>query len=120
MDAIFSKLREWTNRQRDAGFLASQVSSEISDLNISQEDARRLLDSRPDVRERMLAMAATHGLSAEDIDRSRGTALDIALSCGGCVNEGVCRHFLDGASKADPDAFCPNAAIYRELAAAKA
>ena len=119
MIAWFSKLRDFANRQRDAGFLASQASSSISDLAITREDARLLLESRPDVRERMLAMAAIHGLSAGDIDKNRGTALDIALSCGGCVNEGVCKHHLDGTSKADPYDFCPNAVIYDELATEK-
>ena len=120
MNAIFSKFRNWANRHRDADFLSSQMSSGIGDLAIPREDARRLLDSRPDVRERMLAMAAMHGLSARDIDQDRATALDVALSCGDCANESLCMRFLEGSQKADPADFCPNNQTYREMASHKA
>jgi hypothetical protein len=118
MTAILEKIHRWVNEGRDAAYLAGQGRA-APDLPIDRADARRLLNSRADVRERMTDMAGRFGLTAADIDQDWGTALEVSLACGACRSEKTCRKYLEGSSDAYPSEFCPNAAIYADLAAMK-
>lgn len=113
MKNIVEKIKSWADRERDASFFAAPGNQ--SDLAISRNDGLRLVHSRADARERLTDMASRFGLSPDDIEADRQTALDVAITCGECSNEKTCRHYLVGDSNADPRDFCPNAGTYQGL-----
>ena len=115
MKSISQAVRDWVMRDQDRGYLAGL---ETTDFGVARSDALDLLDGRSDARERLLAMAARFGLSAEDIDRDRQTSVDIARACGRCRTERICRDYLAGKRDLSPCGFCPNAERYAELARA--
>lgn len=116
---IFSgRIKKWLMRDRDRAFLENLPDRAWGDMGLTKGDALELVDARPDVRERMLAMAARYGLGAEDIDPQRQAALDIALACGRCRSTGVCARYLAGMEGVAPDEFCPNAKRYADMVAA--
>jgi len=115
MKSIRDMLHDWSARAADARFFSEGDGLRENDILVSQEQGLRLLSGRTDTRARMESMAARFGLSAQDIDRNRGTALDVALACGECGSERQCRRYLSGEAAGDPEHFCPNASTYLDL-----
>ncbi|MCG6857219.1 MAG: hypothetical protein LJE67_04055 [Salaquimonas sp.] len=118
MKTLSATIRDWMMRERDRAYVAGLSRIDQEDLGMLRADVFELLDGRDDTRDRLLAMAARFGLSAEDIDRDRQTCLDISLACGKCKSSGICARFLAGDSYVGPDDFCPNASRYAEMAGA--
>ena len=116
MKAISKAIQNWVMQERDRAYLSGIPHMGEEDLGMTRDEALALIDGRADTRERLLAMAGTFGLSAEDIDRDRQASLDISLTCGKCKSSRICARFLAGHSYAGPESFCPNSAKYAEMA----
>lgn len=89
---------------------------DLADLGLNRDDYRILVKGGPGARNRLVAMARTFGLSEADIDKHRGVALDLAEACATCGEARTCQKAIEGRGELPVDR-CPNAAIYRMLAA---
>lgn len=90
--------------------------ADLEDLGLSAVDYEILLSGRPGARRRLVSMAARFGVSEAEIDRDRGIALEAAETCAQCRQSRGCQKALDGQGEMPRDA-CPNAGLYRMLAA---
>src|SRR5690625_4306835 len=105
---------------RDEHIIARMGERELAGIGFTASDLRGMIRLPADIRDRMEAMAAVHGVSPEQIDAERWRAFDMIQVCGHCPHRRAC-----AAALADPEVtpercgFCPNAASYRELARAR-
>ena len=92
--------------------------SAVTDFGIPRGILARAAHAPKPVTDRMLAMAARHGVTA---DRLAGHAADVAgmvESCRTCASVGACRAYLaDPAESPAQAVFCPNHTTYDALCA---
>ena len=120
MASFLNKVADWFRRQQEREYLLSPGSLELADAGISRTDFMTAMAAPADTRERMMSMAAAHGLPEEAIDENRWLALDTARACAQCGERAVCKRWLSGIEEdREPEDFCPNAARYAELAIAR-
>jgi len=87
---------------------------ELSDLGLSRLDCAQLESSKPGTRKRMETLAARFGVTPRMIDADRGLALELALTCGHCVNAKACQNAIDLGVDFRTDR-CPNASVYADM-----
>ena len=120
MIMMFDRLLSWIDRVRALREVDGLDERELGDLGLSRAGLRNVVAAPREVTDRMLAMAARHGLGPQEL---RGHNQDIAgmvESCRSCESLGACRAFL--ADPGDDPAravFCPNHATYEALRAAR-
>src|SRR5690625_693506 len=120
MAGFRARMMRWTTRLREENIVARMDSRALSDIGMTAAGMRVLIGMPVDVRDRMTAMAAVHGVDPEQIDAEPWRAFDMIQACGHCPHRRAC-----SAALADPEVtperctFCPNAPAYQELAAGR-
>lgn len=91
---------------------------ELADLGLSRDQLHFFLNLRPDVPERVAAMARIFGVDEADLRAIHGEYLDILGTCGTCADRGACGVALaEGSLKGPEDCtFCPNWDIFNAKA----
>ena len=88
---------------------------ELADMGLSRADYIRLVTSKDGTRHRMEVLAARFGVTPAMIDADHGMALELAQTCGHCVNAKACQNAIDLGVDFDTSR-CPNASIYADMA----
>ena len=115
---MLERLREMLDQWRRVDEIERLSDRDLSELGMGREDLIALARMPGDVRDRVLAMAALHGLSADQVMRDRAEYLGFYQTCGNCHERGHCAEVLaSGAAGAEDCGFCPNAADYAAKAA---
>lgn len=109
-------MTEFWNTLRRLASPQTPSQADLADLGLSQLDYDILLSGRPGARQRLISMAARFGLDEAQIDRDRGIAFQDAETCARCRVSRQCQQALDGQGEMPKEA-CPNATLYRMLAA---
>jgi len=118
MAGFRERMTRWATRLREENIVARMDSRGLSDIGMTAACMRVMIGMPVDVRDRMTAMAAVHGVDPEQIDAEKWRAFDMIQACGHCPHRRAC-----SAALADPEitpercTFCPNAPAYRELVA---
>ncbi|MBD3665183.1 hypothetical protein [Sulfitobacter aestuariivivens] len=89
---------------------------ELSDMGLTRHDFTRLTTSKAGARERMEVLAARFGVTPQMIDADHGLALELAKTCGHCINTKVCQNAIDLGVEMDTS-LCPNASVYADMSA---
>lgn len=88
---------------------------ELADMGLSRADYNRLMTSKDGTRHRMEVLAARFGVTPRMIDGDHGMALELAQTCGHCVNAKACQNANDLGVEFETSR-CPNATIYEDMA----
>lgn len=73
----------------------------------------------PEVRDRLLAMAALFDVSAGALTQDPRLEQEVVAACAGCGGQAACRRFFEeGGERGQAQAFCPNFGVYQAMSRA--
>lgn len=108
---------QWAARIRDESNIARMDERELGEIGMTASGLHSMIRLPGDIRDRMEAMAAVHGVRPAQIDAERWRAFDMIQACGHCPHRRACSVALaDPQITAEDCTFCPNAPAYHELA----
>ena len=87
---------------------------ELEDLGLARADYNRLMTSKDGTRQRMEVLAARFGVTPAMIDADHGLALELAQTCGHCVNAKACQNAIDLGVPFETTR-CANATVYADM-----
>lgn len=110
------------DRRRQAAEIQTMDRRELADIGLGREELLGFLRFPRDLNDRMRRMAAVFGADFARVERVRGLYTEAAHACGTCVQRDACARELWAEAGTSPErcSFCPNAATYARLAAARA
>lgn len=130
MTNLVDVLRQWMEQGRtimdDARAMrevAEMRHRDVVDLGVSRSDLQRMVRVPRVHRARMESMAMVFGVDPRDIYAERWRNVDAMLACMNCDARTACDAELSDPANASHErcaGFCPNAVLYRQLAAAPA
>jgi hypothetical protein len=116
---MFDRLTALLDRSRTLRELCAMGERDLDDIGVSRGELEAVVTAPPQVTERMLAMAARHGVGQHELAGHNSDFAGMIESCRSCESLGACRGFLaDPAADPARAVFCPNHATYDALCAA--
>lgn len=113
---ILSRALERRRRHREVDAIDERG---LDELGLSRGELHTLVDAPATVIARLSEMAFRHGLDDAKLARSAHDYAQMVDACEHCAATRECRSFLsDPAADVAAAGFCPNRAVYRELAGA--
>jgi len=118
---MFERLKEMFARNALLEQVDNLPDQAMSDLGISRGQLNSLARIPEKVQARMGKMAGRFGADIGTLQRDRGNYLDAIEACHHCGATKACAKALarSGANQAQPEelGFCPNAELYKDVAA---
>lgn len=108
---MLERIRALVDRWREIKEIDALTDRDLDDLGLSRAQVQAFARIPPDTPDRMAAMAANFGISADDLRRNHAEYLDLLGTCGTCHDRATCALVLAKREIARPSdcAFCPNA-----------
>lgn len=113
---MLDRLRALLQSLRSMDEIDGLSDRELADIGFTRAEVADLVRMSAAIPARVARMAAVFGLDAADLQGDRATWVEALEVCGHCGSARECAHrFADGGVTAEgAEAFCPNAALYRD------
>ena len=96
--------------------VASLGNGALDDVGITRDALARTVTAPGAVTDRMLVMAARHGVTADHLAGHTADVAGMVESCRSCASVGACRAYLSDPAESPARAvFCPNHVTYDAL-----
>jgi uncharacterized protein YjiS (DUF1127 family) len=113
---VHDHLKAAHDRRRQLQEIDALDDRAIEELGLTREELREVITVSAEVRERMAAMAARHGLDRTRLEDLRQDYVHLLDVCAHCDAAGKCAEYLADESRGPTAAgFCPNHADYLAL-----
>ncbi|MFN6978240.1 MAG: DUF1127 domain-containing protein [Gemmobacter sp.] len=115
---MLDRLRTWIGAHRVRDAIDALSDRDIADIGLSRGAMTDLATIPATIPARMTRMAALFGVSGAGVAADRPTYLEALGRCAHCSAARTCAQaFTEGSATASAVGFCPNAPLYRDLAA---
>lgn len=116
---MLDRLRTLLHTLRSLDEIDGLSDRDLADISLSRAEVADLARMSAAIPARMARMAAVFGVSEADLTADRATAVEATQRCAHCGAARTCAHqFAEGTVTVEAAAgYCPNAALYRDLAA---
>lgn len=114
---MLERIRALVERWHELKEVEALTERDLDDLGMSRGQVEAFARMPHDTPDRMAAMAANFGISAEDLHANHGEYLELLGTCGTCRDRATCASVLAKKQLARPSdcAFCPNAPAFAEM-----
>ena len=111
---MLNQIRRFLDRLDQLKQVEALSDHDLHDLGMTRAQITAFANMPADVPDRVTAMAAIFGISADELKANRADYLELLGTCADCRQRSKCARLLNDAHLAQPaDAgFCPNARVY--------
>ena len=116
---MLDRLRNLLHTLRSLDEIDGLSDRDLADIGLSRPEVADLARMSAAIPARMARMAAVFGVSEAELTADRASAVEATQVCAHCGAARTCAHHVaEGTVTPDTAAgYCPNAALYRDIAA---